>query len=48
MTDFDPDTRTGTVVGVIGGHEEGGNTPDTSYSSYFGDRVRALYDRATG
>ncbi|MFC5884568.1 hypothetical protein RMN57_13545 [Kitasatospora sp. CM 4170] len=48
VTDFDPDTRTGTVVGVIGGHEEGGNTPDTSYSSYFGDRVRALYDRATG
>ncbi|MCG6493499.1 serine protease [Kitasatospora sp. A2-31] len=48
VTDFDPDTRTGTVVGVIGGHEEGGNTPDTSYSSYFGARVQALYDRATG
>ncbi|MEU4113949.1 hypothetical protein AB0F71_05585 [Kitasatospora sp. NPDC028055] len=48
VTDFDPSTRTGTVVGVIGGYQEGGNSPDTSYSSYFGDRVQALYDRATG
>ncbi|MEU1418805.1 hypothetical protein [Kitasatospora sp. NPDC005751] len=48
VTDFDPDTRTGTVVGVIGGYQEGGDSPDTSYSCYFGDRVRALYDRATG
>ncbi|MER7581726.1 hypothetical protein [Kitasatospora sp. NPDC097691] len=48
VTDFDPATRTGTVVGVIGGYQEGGDTPDTSYSSYFGDRVQALYDRATG
>ncbi|MFH9348266.1 trypsin-like serine peptidase [Kitasatospora sp. NPDC017646] len=48
VTDFDPATRTGTVVGVIGGYQEGGNSPDTSYSSYFGDRVQALYDRATG
>ncbi|MFJ8041439.1 trypsin-like serine peptidase [Kitasatospora sp. NPDC096147] len=48
VTDFDPQTRTGTVVGVIGGYQEGGDTPDTSYSSYFGSRVQALYDRATG
>ncbi|MBO1416923.1 serine protease [Streptomyces sp. FH025] len=48
VTDFDPSTRTGSVVGVIGGYQEGGNSPDTSYSSYFGDRVQALYDRATG
>ncbi|MFD8784339.1 hypothetical protein [Kitasatospora sp. NPDC059599] len=48
VTDFDPATRTGTVVGVIGGYQEGGDSPDTSYSSYFGDRVQALYDRATG
>ncbi|MFG3049484.1 trypsin-like serine peptidase [Kitasatospora sp. NPDC048239] len=48
VTDFDPASRTGTVVGVIGGHQEGGDSPDTSYSSYFGDRVQALYDRATG
>ncbi|MER5864435.1 trypsin-like serine protease [Kitasatospora sp. NPDC002040] len=48
VTDFDPDTKTGTVVGVIGGYQEGGDTPDTSYSSYFGDQVQSLYDRATG
>ncbi|GAA1215697.1 hypothetical protein GCM10009665_01890 [Kitasatospora nipponensis] len=48
VTDFDPATRTGTVVGVIGGYQEGGNTPDTSYSSYFGSGVQALFDRATG
>ncbi|WP_405017291.1 trypsin-like serine protease [Kitasatospora sp. NBC_00070] len=48
VTDFDPTTKTGTVVGVIGGYQQGGDTPDTSYSSYFGDRVQALYDRATG
>ncbi|MFE9423485.1 trypsin-like serine peptidase [Kitasatospora sp. NPDC006697] len=47
VTGFDPATRTGTVVGVIGGYQQGGNTPDTSYSSYFGDSVQALYDRAT-
>ncbi len=48
VTDFDPATRTGTVVGVIGGYQEGGDTPDVSYSSYFGDAVQVLYDRATG
>ncbi|MEU8514908.1 hypothetical protein AB0C76_25430 [Kitasatospora sp. NPDC048722] len=47
VTDFDPSTRTGTVVGVIGGYQEGGDNPDISYTSYFGDRVQALYDRAT-
>ncbi|WP_371481701.1 serine protease [Kitasatospora sp. NBC_00315] len=48
VTDFDPTTRTGTVVGVIGGYQEGGDTPDISYTCYFGDGVQALYDRATG
>ncbi|MDH6131720.1 V8-like Glu-specific endopeptidase [Kitasatospora sp. MAA4] len=47
VTGFDPTTRTGTVVGVIGGYQQGGNTPDVSYSSYFGSGVQALYDRAT-
>jgi hypothetical protein len=36
----------GTVVGVIGGFEEGGYTDDISYSSYFGDRVATLYRAA--
>ena len=35
-----------TVMGVIGGYEEGGTTPDISYSPYFGDAVQALYRRA--
>ncbi|MER5637317.1 trypsin-like peptidase domain-containing protein [Kitasatospora sp. NPDC002227] len=48
ITDLDPKTHTGTVVGVIGGYQEGGDSPDTSYSSYFGDQVQQLYDRATG
>ncbi|MDH6118652.1 V8-like Glu-specific endopeptidase [Kitasatospora sp. GAS204A] len=48
VTDLDPITRTGTVVGVIGGYQQGGDTPDVSYSSYFGAAVQALYDRATG
>ncbi|WP_329563996.1 trypsin-like serine peptidase [Kitasatospora sp. NBC_01266] len=48
VTDLDQRTRTGTVIGVIGGYQQGGDTPDTSYSSYFGDAVQALYNRATG
>ncbi|MFG2622686.1 trypsin-like serine peptidase [Streptomyces sp. NPDC048507] len=36
-----------TLIGVIGGRDGGGDEL-TSYSSYFGDDVRALYERATG
>lgn len=35
------------VVGVIGGYHTGGNTPQVSYSAYFGSATRALYDAAT-
>jgi V8-like Glu-specific endopeptidase len=38
----------GLVVGVIGGFEQGGMTPDLSYSAYFGPKVRALYEMAAG
>ncbi|MGK4583410.1 trypsin-like serine peptidase [Kitasatospora sp. HPMI-4] len=48
ITGLDPKSRTGTIVGVIGGYQQGGATPDVSYSSYFGDQVQSLYDRATG
>jgi V8-like Glu-specific endopeptidase len=48
VTDFNPTTRTGTVVGVIGGYQQGGDTADVSYSSYFGSAVEALFNRATG
>ncbi|MEY9871462.1 V8-like Glu-specific endopeptidase [Streptacidiphilus sp. MAP12-33] len=46
LTAFDRTTRTGTVIGVIGGYQQGGDTPDISYSPYFDDDVLALYDRA--
>jgi V8-like Glu-specific endopeptidase len=37
----------GTVVGVIGGYQQGGDTPDISYSAYFGSAVQALYQNAS-
>ncbi|WP_329053119.1 serine protease [Amycolatopsis sp. NBC_01488] len=43
----DPKTRLGTVIGVIGGFESGGDDPDTSYSSYFDKDVQALYRQTT-
>ncbi|GAA2137006.1 hypothetical protein GCM10009760_16970 [Kitasatospora kazusensis] len=48
ITALDPQTHSGTVVGVIGGYQQGGDSPDVSYTCYFGDQVQALYDRATG
>jgi V8-like Glu-specific endopeptidase len=36
----------GTVIGVIGGYEQGGDTPDVSYASAFGPAVTALYRQA--
>ncbi|WP_374776457.1 serine protease [Streptomyces sp. NBC_01310] len=35
-----------TLIGVIGGRDGGGDE-ETSYSSYFGDDARALYERTT-
>ncbi|MGW7455672.1 hypothetical protein [Streptomyces sp. NPDC054787] len=43
---FDARTGTGDVVGVIGGWKTGGDTADTSYSSYFGLSIRKLYEKA--
>ncbi|MBV6695952.1 serine protease [Kitasatospora aureofaciens] len=40
-------TATGTVIGVIGGYQEGGDTPGTSYSVAFDGRVAELYRQAT-
>lgn len=39
-------TRTGEIVGVIGGHQEGGDTADVSYSPFFGQAVAGLYRAA--
>jgi V8-like Glu-specific endopeptidase len=36
----------GTVIGVIGGYEQGGDTPQVSYSSAFGPAVAVLYQTA--
>jgi V8-like Glu-specific endopeptidase len=41
-----PLTGQGTVIGVIGGYEQGGFTPQVSYSSMFGANVAALYQAA--
>jgi V8-like Glu-specific endopeptidase len=46
ITHFDPQTRDGAIVGVIGGYQEGGNTAAVSYSSYLGPAVARLYDDA--
>jgi V8-like Glu-specific endopeptidase len=39
----DPSTGAGTVIGVIGGYEQGGYTPDVSYAARFGAGIAALY-----
>jgi V8-like Glu-specific endopeptidase len=46
VTRFDTRSRTGTIVGVIGGYQQGGDTPSTSYSSYFGGGIHQLYEQA--
>ncbi|WP_103347714.1 serine protease [Amycolatopsis sp. CA-128772] len=38
----------GAVIGVIGGFELGGDTPDVSYSPYFDDDIAKLYASVTG
>jgi V8-like Glu-specific endopeptidase len=46
ITDFDPATRTGQIVGVIGGYQAGGDTDSISYSPYLNDAIRKLYEQA--
>jgi len=46
VTDFDATTGTGRIVGVLGGYQQGGDSPDISYSSYLGDAIHQLYDQA--
>jgi trypsin-like peptidase len=38
----------GTVLGVIGGYQLGGATPDVSYSAYFDDDIAKLYATVIG
>ncbi|MBC3839864.1 hypothetical protein GXW82_05405 [Streptacidiphilus sp. 4-A2] len=48
ISGYDPVTGGGNLIGVIGGYETGGDTPDVSYSPLFDGNVRALYDQAVG
>jgi V8-like Glu-specific endopeptidase len=46
VTRFNPRSRTGTILGVIGGYQEGGDTSSVSYSAYFGPAIHQLYTQA--
>ncbi len=46
LANVHPVTGLGTVIGVIGGYQQGGDTPSVSYSARFGRSVHALYDQA--
>jgi len=46
VTGFNPVTHTGTIIGVIGGYQQGGDTDAISYSSYFGSGIKQLYQHA--
>lgn len=41
-----PADRAGSIAGVIGGYQEGGDTAAISYSSYLGKAVLRLYHEA--
>jgi V8-like Glu-specific endopeptidase len=46
LADVDTATGQGTVIGVIGGYEQGGDTPQVSYSAVLGTNVAALFATA--
>jgi V8-like Glu-specific endopeptidase len=46
LANVHPATGLGAVAGVIGGYEQGGNTPSVSYSARFGPAIRNLYHQA--
>jgi V8-like Glu-specific endopeptidase len=46
LTHDDPQTHRGEVIGVIGGYHLGGRGDTISYSAYFDDDVRRLYETA--
>lgn len=46
VTRYDTTTHSGTIVGVVGGYQEGGDTPSISYSVRFGQEVVNLYHQA--
>jgi hypothetical protein len=46
LSQVDPSTGQGQVLGIIGGYEQGGNTPQVSYSAVLGSNAAALYKQA--
>jgi V8-like Glu-specific endopeptidase len=46
LADVSSGSGQGTVIGVIGGYEQGGLTPSVSYSPVFGTSVATLYQTA--
>jgi V8-like Glu-specific endopeptidase len=46
LANVHPATGLGAVAGVIGGYEQGGDTPSVSYSARFGPPIRNLYHEA--
>ncbi len=46
LADVNPLSGQGTVIGVIGGYEQGGLTPQVSYSSMFEANIATLYQQA--
>jgi V8-like Glu-specific endopeptidase len=46
FADYDPKSHTGTVIGVLGGHEGGGDENDVSYAAYFDNDIAKLYQHA--
>lgn len=47
LAHFDPAAGLGTVIGVIGGYQQGGVTDAISYAAAFGSDIAALYRAAT-
>jgi V8-like Glu-specific endopeptidase len=47
LADYDSAADAGTIIGVIGGYQQGGDTADTSYSIVFGPDTETLYQQAT-
>jgi len=46
LSDVDQATGQGLVIGVIGGYQQGGDTPQVSYSAVLGATAAALYEQA--
>jgi len=46
LADVSASSGYGTIIGVIGGYEQGGDTADVSYAAAFGTAIAALYQRA--